>query len=551
MKEDKLNNLFDKIRSEKLETSPDQVASWLNLPAAAPSSNPDFATNTFFTSKTIIIMSIITSTIIATILIFSPGKSVEIPVVAEFNVTNTRPHNESNHSTPEISSPVISETSSDKKQPQRTASTPNIVTRSTVEVPALSSPAKATLTPDSKSQILLSPLNIMPNEVNSPAAQILKDTLFSNVETIELNCSSCRNTRFNSHQSDRVRFKGEIITSDSDSDQPKPEFLFERDGNTLIVTFKPAAKKNKLLSKTTKTSVDILFEIPAGVNITSNITYGNIAINGIENDFCNLKISSGDVTVQNAVSKFQISSTYGNQNYKNILGPLQLSSSSGNVQLENITGNISLKNTYGKIDINQIAGDVDIKGSSSNITAHNVKGAVNMLTTYGNISLEKIVGNVNSKVSSGNIRVDQLKGDLKTENTYGQQDFSNILGHIVSTGSSSNYQLLTILGDIKIKTTYGNVLLDSSKGNVDISASNGNVDGVNVELSEMMNISLTYGNIKMKLNNRPTDLTYNLASNSGNLKIKSLGLNSKKTINYGSGPVQINATTISGNQEFE
>ncbi len=551
MKEDKLNKLFEGIRRENPETSPDQVAAWLNSPPVPPSSSPDLITNAFFTSKNLVIMSIIISAVIATIVIFIPGKSVEIPNTPEINIPISNPIPDSGNITSEIATPPTSEISPEINIEPSTTPAPDIQTRKSVEVPNLMTPAIATLNPDSKTPLQIKPMEFLSSHPNSPAAQIKVDTLFSGVQTVELNCTSCQNVRFMSHQNDKVRFKGDIINSDSDKQQTRPSFSFEKIGNTLIVTYKPSDKKINFSINSPKIVVDILFEIPEQVNIKSNLTYGNIVVDGIRNDFCSMNVSSGNVSINNADSKFEISSTYGHQNYQNIIGTLNISSASGNIDMVNIKGDMVIKNTYGKIDVANIVGDADIKGSSSNISAHTIKGNLNLVTTYGNIHIEKVIGDVDTKASSGNITVDQLKGDLKTANTYGKLLFTNILGDVMSSGSSSSFKLNTVQGNIKINTTYGNVLLESTLGNVDITASNGNVDGVKVTLTELMNITLTYGNIKMNLNNQAADLSYNLNTSSGNIKIKSLGIESKKSLTQGTGPIRINATTKSGNQVFE
>lgn len=567
MKEEDLEKLFEKIRQEKPETSPEQIAEWLR-PDPAVTDIPvssEIVKYTLFTSKNIIIMSILAITFIIGALMLnenSDGKT-NTPAIPETVIPYQSEATETseilNRETIDIIAPFEFSASENSVAPDE---------ETTHDLPAGHKPAvKREVTETTRLEIgnnqvyrkndkidlsLTSPTeSSLPKDKSNTVSL---DTIFSNVDAIEIKCESCNSVRIKTHKDKNVHFQSDITIGNKSKlkKEETPKFTFEQKGKTLIVTYKSQEKKINIGKDFVRKTVEVQLTVPGNVNIKSEISYGNLTIDGINNDYCQTLTSSGNLMISNSSSAaFDLATTYGNQQYSNISGAMKVRAVSGNIRMENIKGNVSIGNTYGSINISKIDGNLNANGSSSNINVKDINGNSELKTTYGSVNIDGARGNAAISASSGNLKVNELTGALNSLNTYGSMHFSNIAGPVNSTGKSTNLKLDNILGEINVSNTYGNVSMKNTSGNVNIVNTSGNVEGIDVLLRDKMNITVSYGNIKMKLNNASGDLSYDLSTSRGNIRINPLNINSDKNIIEGSGPVKISTNTVSGNQIFE
>lgn len=559
MKEEKLNRWFESIRLENSEISADEVAGWLNLPSPvfSPSVTTETEKKSMVISKKIIVMSFII-TIISTLLLF-PGNHTETPSLPEMAVdyhieTPLVPEivPESRHITESLAEYPVSKEHIPPLVMKESISKEDLTENPVVgfTAPFLLRTKEYSVVTPAKNHIHL-PKIFDTSMILDQRQNIPVDTLFTDVKTIVVKCTSCEIVKFRSHPKDEVHFKGEILLQGNAKLNRKaiPEFVFERKGSALMVSFKPADKRKR--SKKIKQAAKILFEIPDDVDIRSEMIYGDIEIDHIRNGFCTIATASGNISIKNSSSIFNISAMYGKQYLHNIAGPMTILTASGDIQMDRIRGNVDLSNTYGKVNISHMEGSLHISGKSSHININSMIGDMDVKTTYGNINIAKAAGKLSASATSGNISIEQLKGTLHTESTYGNMSFSDVSGSVFATGRSTNFTITSTHGDISIKNTYGNVLLKATSGNINIVNSSGNVEGYDVFLTERMQVALTYGNMKMKLNNEFPDLTYDLTTQTGKLRIKQLSTEGKKKISQGNGPVKVSVSTSSGDLYFE
>lgn len=164
---------------------------------------------------------------------------------------------------------------------------------------------------------------------------------------------------------------------------------------------------------------------------------------------------------------------------------LTVKNSSGNVKASGLSGDeLSISCSSGNIEADNLTGNITLKASSGNITAFGFEGNVNLKASSGNISISDVIGNVDCKTSSGNITIKDLRKTFLT-----------------AMASS------------------GEIVLNEVEGKLSVKCSSGNIKGENIRLDGDSNFNTTSGNINIYTKNGTEDLSFDLSSNSGDLRV--------------------------------
>ncbi len=216
--------------------------------------------------------------------------------------------------------------------------------------------------------------------------------------------------------------------------------------------------------------------------------------------------------------------------------------------------NIKINNAFGDVVVKGIESDFcRVINGSGNTTIENVKAAVEVNNKFGDIKLQYIEGATDIESGSGEVDVSELKGRAKIRNKFGDISCEHITGDMVVTDHSGEISLKDIMGNIEAKNTFGDVTLRKSSGNVSVESSSGTVKGEEVELKEFLDVNSKFGDIQIQLKNKLEDLSFNLSSQFGDIRINKEGYTQKsdKEVFISKGKIKVKAKSASGSQLFE
>jgi DUF4097 and DUF4098 domain-containing protein YvlB len=404
--------------------------------------------------------------------------------------------------------------------------------------------------------------------------KISVDTLFAGIKRLEVYSTVC-NTNIDAQKVDHVSLKGELNIETKGLVAMRSDFriLYERTGDVLKVTVTNMGKHNSLIVGTLNYDGYLNFIVPENMdlvvknssgdinvkNLSSKVfeleaRYGHIRITDIHSD-AKLVSASGNMNVERLDGKINALSSYGYQSFKDVNGDLKTSCTSGNVTVDHLSGDLDLSAGYGNVSLNYIRGDVKILSSSGNITGIDIKAKQSKLSaSYGNIKLENIISPLEIHSQSGAISLLAVTGNVVIHSSYGNQVLEGIQGDITSKSASGKVNINGSSGNIDISLGYGDADLEDCKGNIKVISTSGDIRGTNIELVDRMDLKASYGDIRMNLKNKAEDLSFDLATSYGNIKVNNGG--SLKTKSNGSlliekGRIRITGMTSSGNQWFE
>lgn len=326
------------------------------------------------------------------------------------------------------------------------------------------------------------------------------DTLFSGIKKLEVNGKYC-DINIRAIPGDDLIFKGaiKITTKGWVIKRGSETIMCERDGEILKVWMESTGKSSWVLGGTYQIDASLDFDVPVKTLVDVSNEDGDIGIKGLQAD---IHVESG----------------YGNLSLIDIQGNIKSNCSSGNITLRNVTGDIDLTAGYGNVNLNNLKGNLHIHSKS------------------GDLFLTKITGN--SYLNSG----------------YGNQQLSDLTGNLTSIVTSGNVKLSILKGNLNIKADYGNVELLDCKGNIYLNVESGSIKGNNISLTDSLQMKTNYGNINMHLNNNMSELSFDLQTAYGKIKINKEG--SHKVVRdgklvIGKGRIIVKGYTQSGDLVFE
>jgi hypothetical protein len=147
-------------------------------------------------------------------------------------------------------------------------------------------------------------------------------------------------------------------------------------------------------------SIDVTVEVPAGSRLRGTAHVCRFLITG-ELGQCELKTSVGDMQVETA-------------------GPLDLQTV-GNITVDRAVSRANITSGSGIVRIREVDGTAVVKHSNGDTTIGEVTGDLRVNAANGNITVERLRGSVTAKAANGNIRVgDASRGTVQVETSLGE-----------------------------------------------------------------------------------------------------------------------------------
>lgn len=171
---------------------------------------------------------------------------------------------------------------------------------------------------------------------------------------------------------------------------------------------------------------------------------------------------------------------------------------------------------------------VNVKGFSSDLLVQNFESkTMNLVTDSGDIKVEDITSETMTiKTFSGDVHLNHVQGSIETETDSG--DLSVVDAPITS------FDAITFSGDLKFERIQGQLSTKTDSGDVLISTS---------EITDNIHGKTFSGDITIKTAKEPTDVTFDVSTFSGDVKIFDTYKHNAK---LGKGTILIQLETDSG-----
>jgi DUF4097 and DUF4098 domain-containing protein YvlB len=148
-------------------------------------------------------------------------------------------------------------------------------------------------------------------------------------------------------------------------------------------------------------SIDVTIEAPTGSRLHGTAQMCRFLVTG-ELGQCELKTSVGDLQLEKA-------------------GPLELRTSGGNITVDQVVSRANITTSTGIVRIREIDGSAVVKNSNGDSTIGEVAGDLRVNAANGNIMVERPRGSVTAKTANGNIRIgDASRGTVRLETSIGE-----------------------------------------------------------------------------------------------------------------------------------
>jgi DUF4097 and DUF4098 domain-containing protein YvlB len=402
------------------------------------------------------------------------------------------------------------------------------------------------------------------------------DTTFNSITRLEVTGMFCDVT-INPHNGKHLSLKGDMKVEYKGKVLNKPHYVIryeQKDSVLKVWVENTQPKKNMIMiNGEVNYSGHLDFQVPERAallikNASGNITatglrgrpchlesnYGTVRAEGIATDLT-LRSSSGNVAFENVEGQVDCRVSYGNISASNIRGRMQIHSSSGHIQLADLTGDLEIKSSYGNTDIKHLKGNLQVKAASGHVKAEAIEGPISYVScSYGSITLTNITSSLTVKASSGAVHLRDIRGNISLSSAYGTQQLSDIKGDVHINSSSGNIDLHNLEGQLSVTSVYGHVTAESCRGTIDIKTQSGNIKGKNIEVVTGLSLKASYGDISMNLKNKTDELSFNLQSVSGDIKLNKDGLKMESSdgkLKVEKGSILVKSSTSSGNQYFD
>ena len=148
-------------------------------------------------------------------------------------------------------------------------------------------------------------------------------------------------------------------------------------------------------------SIDVTIDVPTGSQLRGTGSVTRFLASG-ELGQCELKTSVGDLQLDKA-------------------GPLELRTSGGNITVDQVVSRANITTSSGIVRIREIDGTAVIKNSNGDSTIRHLTGDLQINAANGNITVERQQGSVTARTANGNIRVgDASNGNLQLQTSIGE-----------------------------------------------------------------------------------------------------------------------------------
>ncbi|MET0135257.1 MAG: DUF4097 family beta strand repeat-containing protein [Kibdelosporangium sp.] len=156
-------------------------------------------------------------------------------------------------------------------------------------------------------------------------------------------------------------------------------------GVLLIKTPKP----RPLDFSSKRRSVDVSIELPAGSTVSGDASIADLRSTG----------RLGEVRFKSSIGRFQLDHT----------GPLRVNTSGGNITVERAEGKAEITTGTGSIRVGEIEGPAVVKNSNGRTEIGLVTGEVQVRAANGDITVERALGRrVDAKTANGSIVIGEV-----------------------------------------------------------------------------------------------------------------------------------------------
>jgi DUF4097 and DUF4098 domain-containing protein YvlB len=144
----------------------------------------------------------------------------------------------------------------------------------------------------------------------------------------------------------------------------------------------------------------VTIEVPTGSQVHGTASMCRFLVTG-ELGQCELKTSAGDLQLEKA-------------------GPVELRTA-GNITVDQVVSRANITTSTGFVRIREINGSAVVKNSNGDSTIREVTGDLRVNAANGNITVERPRGSVTAKTANGSIRIgDASRGTLQLETSAGE-----------------------------------------------------------------------------------------------------------------------------------
>ena len=197
----------------------------------------------------------------------------------------------------------------------------------------------------------------------------------------------------------------------------------------------------------------------------------------------------------------------------------------------NISGKMTLKLPAGtELTASNSSGDVNVKGlrskeillkcSSGDIDARNLSGNIRLDTSSGDITGVNLEGNVAADASSGDLYFAGVDGNLECETSSGSIKVKDVDDTFFTAESSSgDIRLENVSGKVRVESSSGTIGMERVSANISAESTSGDIRGAEIKLTGDSNFEASSGDITINLLNNVDDMSFDLRSSSGDLKV--------------------------------
>lgn len=269
----------------------------------------------------------------------------------------------------------------------------------------------------------------------------------------------------------------------------------------------------------------------------------NVSIIKIQGRFCNVNIQKGNtnrieakITGSGDADDYQFESDLnGDRLYFEVISP-------------NNSWN-SIREAYITVTVNSIS-ELEVSNSSGNVTMKGIDGTTfDIQSTSGNVEIENLTADrLYAKSTSGNVYIKEVNSSLRAGSTSGNLDISEIKGDVSAKSTSGNIKIRYFEGPTEAESTSGNIMIANGKGVEYLKTTSGDIDGYDLMLDREVTLRSTSGDITLSVMNDFEELSFDLNSNSGDLRAGRY--DSEDDLYIKNGNIWIKGTTTSGDLEI-
>jgi hypothetical protein len=352
--EEKLNELFKTLREENVTTNISDVTTWIN--ANQPITNLKSVKKTAITKKIIIMISIITTTIIGSIILFSGKQNIKPNKINSPSVKENR-----------NILPIDSLNNASAESKKNKTVIPSLQIN---RVTPITNSAKDTLTNDeikNRAEATLQSKDNM-NETypqtkienasrywRSINDTLTVDTIFNGVKFLvfkgdksDIVIQGSERTSISMNYKYKLKAKGVF----SKKKGRNCELSYELKDSVLTIRVKQKDQNFNGVSILSETS-KLEFIVPNNIDVKMNSDLGDIDVNGLKANTIKLYTALGDITAENVSGNIDLNTDLGDISMNDLSGKINSVTSLGDIQGEHIllSDNSTFNTSLGDIDI--------------------------------------------------------------------------------------------------------------------------------------------------------------------------------------------------------